>query len=432
MGIRNIISQIKNIAGNLINPATEEKQDLILSALTNQKIVDVGNTHNTLMQADEEFIGQWIDTSEYVQGILDINTDAPSAIDGLIFEFSNDGLESIHNHKFSTYSNYPYGHHFSTTLDTKYFRVRYINGNTPTTHFHLITNLFKIAPEPGHVHPLSYVIYDSHQAEVTRSVITAKRPDGEYDNIAMSFNRGLFVHELLETFPEISTHLTRSTGNNDTLSAAAIKGEKWVQTSNVGQWSIGNKLKIIDGDDTEYDLLTIKNIIGSVLYFDRSLDANHNTGTIISPVSQNMVTDGSATNIEYKYKPRAGQNIYIRNINVVFGSSSEPSLELFGGIPSLANGLHFKIKKDIGRDSTYWIPLRSNNSFRLSGFTYQKEEKVGTIWYAHLSIDLKKECGSAIYLEDDAEFVCIVQDNLTGLSSFEIKLSIQNETNKII
>lgn len=147
------------------------------------KLFDTGNGHSANLGNGEVFTGDWIDVTNYIQAIIQLNTDQIAATDGMCFQHSDDGVNVVHNHCFSPLINYPTGHHYATTLDSQYFRVVYTNGTTPTTNFKLTTTLFTHASEEGHVHPISFEIDDDHQASIVRSVLVAKKPNGDYINI---------------------------------------------------------------------------------------------------------------------------------------------------------------------------------------------------------------------------------------------------------
>jgi hypothetical protein len=174
---------ILETGGTRIDPATEGKQDDIITELQTNKFYDTGNSRDTILTNGQVFTGNWIDTTGYVQAIIDVNTDEDAASGGMRFEYSTDGINVDHAHTFTPLANDPDGHHYATTLDSQYFRVKYTNGGVTQGAFSLSTTLFKNAPEEGHVHPVNYVIDDDHQASIVRAVLVAKNPGGDYDNI---------------------------------------------------------------------------------------------------------------------------------------------------------------------------------------------------------------------------------------------------------
>ena len=148
-----------------------------------------------------------------------------------------------------------------------------------------------------------------------------------------------------------------------------------------------------------------------------------------------MAVDGSVTPVEFGYKPRSSQTKLVSAIHITIRTATVPSLEKFGGIDPLTYGLHFRIKNpNPTRDYTYWIPLRSNNSFILSGFDYLTQEKVGGgDYFVHMTLNLRDDSGSIILLNDTQELVARIQDDLSiaDFESMEVKLSMYDETGVI-
>lgn len=412
-----------------INPSTEEKQDNVITELQTNGVIDTGNGTIANLGNGGIFEGVWIDSTPYSYALVTVHTNQDSATDGLQLQTRVAGSSEIHTHAYSVDANTPNGVHLPVALADEQFRLVYTNGITTTTTFRITTRLSK-PPVEAHNHPVDHPFDNNHPVQLGRNVIAGKKPDGTYGNLRLSKDNAAFVHNDPHELPEVSVHMIKATGVTDTITTtAASKGDKTITVGNGGLWAVGNKIKIIDTDNTEYDILTIKAIAGNVLTLDRRLDADHIIGEDVVGYDVNMAIDGSSTNQFFQYTPRAGQKIHIHTINITMSSGTEPSLERFGGIAALTNGVHFRVKNTTGRDYTYWIPLRSNNSFELSGFEYIKETKVLTTWFMHMHLDLVKATNSIIFLDGDEgqSFEIIIQDDLTGLDSMEIKLGIHEE-----
>jgi hypothetical protein len=204
-----ITSKILNTAGVQINPATDEKLDAILTAVTGTGIIkkyDAGNSTNAPLIANDNYTGQWIDVTDYSLAITIVKTDQDAAVDGLEFQSSDDGVVLLHSHPFSPTINTPYGHHYPTTLDSNYFRISYTNGPTPQGEFTISTVFFKNPPEEGHVHPVEFVIDKDHPASVGRSILVAKSPSGAYGNIGRTAGGNLKI-SLEEVEPAITDEI---------------------------------------------------------------------------------------------------------------------------------------------------------------------------------------------------------------------------------
>lgn len=158
-----------------------------------QKFYDSGNSTEIPLGADGVFTGQWIQTDDYVAAIVVVVTDQDAAVDGLSLETSSDGVNVSHSHVFSPLANTPYGHHYTSVLDVKWFRVKYTNGSVAQSSFRLHTTLFKTAPEEGHVHPVEFEIDQDHPTPITRSILVARSPAGDYANIGRTTGGNLKV-----------------------------------------------------------------------------------------------------------------------------------------------------------------------------------------------------------------------------------------------
>lgn len=194
----------------LISPATVASVTSVLDAITSservKKVAAQGDNFTALL-ADQEADSGWIDSSAYSGAIISIVSDQDSADDGLIFENSKDGINVFHPHKHSVIANAPDGHHYPTTLECDYFRVRYINGPTDQTVFRVHIAMFVDMPEEAHVHPLEYAVDSDHSASIVRSVLLAKAPDGTYHNIGCT--TGLNLKVALE---ELESEVAESIG----------------------------------------------------------------------------------------------------------------------------------------------------------------------------------------------------------------------------
>lgn len=143
--------------------------------------ISTDNSTNVLLAGDGMFTGEWEDITNVGVILLLIHADQVSATDGLVIEFSATGtdVDSLDEY---TYEAMNTGKTYSFQAAAKYFRVRYTNGSTIQTHFHLQTIL-----KPYYVKPSSHRIADSisgqDDAELVKAVITGKNPSGTFVNI---------------------------------------------------------------------------------------------------------------------------------------------------------------------------------------------------------------------------------------------------------
>jgi len=176
-----------------------------LSVHVHSKYVDRANQTSTPLGAGQTWTGEWVGTNDFVQAIIDITTDQSGT---LTIELSSDGSTVDHSHSFSILSNTPNGHHYPSELELAYYRPKYTNGATPQGSFSLHSTLFTVMVEEGHSHSINYALKDDHPAPIIRSVLTAKKPNGDYTNIQATAGGNLKISmEELETAVEQSLSL---------------------------------------------------------------------------------------------------------------------------------------------------------------------------------------------------------------------------------
>lgn len=160
------------------------------------KFLDNGNSTTETLTIDEQWVGEWVNTRNYVQALIDVVTDQPSATNGLVIELSNDGVTAVHSHSFSILSNTPDGHHYPSELDLPYYRVKYTNGGVAQGTFKLFSTLFDTMVEEGHQHDLTFSLEDDHPAPIVRGVTVGKDVTGEYRNVGITSLDGLKVSNI--------------------------------------------------------------------------------------------------------------------------------------------------------------------------------------------------------------------------------------------
>lgn len=272
---------------------------------------------------------------------------------------------------------------------------------------------------------------DDIKANQTNETQKTQIIDSDGNNFVTEDNI-LRIHDTPHSAPELSVHMTQETATQSTLSVQANKGSRDIVLVSATGFAVNNRIKIIDGANGENDILKVLAVNGNTLTLDRVLDADQTAGRVVKKVLINMNVDGSVTEQVFSYKPRTGENKRITGINISIVSATEPSTEKFGGITALTRGVHFRVKNATGRDQTYFISFRSNIAFELSDFDYIKETKVGGGEYTtFLKSNFFQKMRSVVPLNDTQEFQIIIQDNLTTLSSFEVKLSMYDESGVI-
>jgi len=399
------------------------------------RVYDPGNSTITTLPGDtggEDHIytGEWMDSMPGGSVLLIVNTDEDSAINGFTVEEIGiqSGMEVIHDHRFTVYANEEDGGHYELQLTGFKYRVKYTNGVNAQGRFIIFANYNKYGTGI-HMHPSDFQFRLNHPVQLGRSLMAGMKPDNTSGNAKLSQDESLYVHLDPHALPDISVHMISMNAVTDTLAVESVKGDQTVTVTDGSQWAGGNKIKLTNDTNPEYDILTVKGIDGDDLTLDRPLDAAHDIGTELERVDVNMAIDGSETPKVFEYKPQPKKTFHIHSLHISITSTGEPALYKFGGGAALTYGVHFKVVNAVGRDETYWIPFRTLNSMELSGFNYLKEDKVGQLWSASLNLNLIDDGNVIIRLNGnvDERFTCTIRDDNTDNTTMEVKLSIHEE-----
>ena len=146
---------------------------------TNTGIVDVGNSTNIPLDADEAFEGTPVEIKDY--GVIYVTTtsNVASAEDGLSVQQSSDGINWDHTDEYTI--NADTNKTFSFQAGAQFGRVIYKNGSTDQSYFRLQTILKKGYGKPSS-HRIQDNIVDDDDAELVKAVLTGKA-NGSFKNV---------------------------------------------------------------------------------------------------------------------------------------------------------------------------------------------------------------------------------------------------------
>jgi hypothetical protein len=174
-----------NASGVPINPATDEGLNNIITELQTVTVVSAVNSTTTPLLGTasapaDTFTGTATILTSWASGTVSVLADQDSVTDGFKVQYSSDGTNWDHEHSYSVMAN------VSKTIpidrEGLYYRVVYTNGAAAQGTFRLQTLLSKNTSNP-HTHPIEYVFDGTHPAPLTRTVISAKKPNAAYCNV---------------------------------------------------------------------------------------------------------------------------------------------------------------------------------------------------------------------------------------------------------
>lgn len=153
-------------------------------------IVSAANSTSTPLLAGGTFTGVFEEVLPFADFTVLINTDQSSAVDGFIVEYSSNGIDVDATDVFTFVTAAQKQYSFGT--NSRYIRIRYVNGATPQTTFRLQTIYKRNRGKPSS-HKLDEGIVDNDDAELVKAILTGKREDGVYENVELSTQNSLKV-----------------------------------------------------------------------------------------------------------------------------------------------------------------------------------------------------------------------------------------------
>lgn len=178
-------------------PEVSGKSVYIIGKSTNNQYTNVRttglstlNSTSGTLTASGTFTGAFEDVLGFTNIGINIFTDQASAVDGLVIEYSSDGVNVDSDEKYTISANS--GSQYSFGVLARYFRLRYANGPVSQTVMRLQTIYHTAAPKPSS-HRIDDNISGQNDAELSKAVITSKKENGGFDNIGASNSGGLKV-----------------------------------------------------------------------------------------------------------------------------------------------------------------------------------------------------------------------------------------------
>jgi hypothetical protein len=128
--------------------------------------LDPGGTNN--------FVETGTDISQYTSVAVTVHSDKDSAVDGMIFEFSQDGTNWDDQYTFTLKEADSQTRRFQFPVTAQYFRVNYTNGATLTTQFRIQTILHRENILTS-IHRVKDIVRDDRSAQIMKAAIIAQR-----------------------------------------------------------------------------------------------------------------------------------------------------------------------------------------------------------------------------------------------------------------
>lgn len=139
-----------------------------------KNLIDPNNSTTDQLGASGVYTGTATDVSQFASVAVTIHSNQDSAEDGMVFEFSLNGTDWDDQYKFNLDASESTTRRFQFPVTAQYFRVHYMNGLTTTTEFRVQTVLNRENILTS-IHRVEKVVHEDRSAQLTKSVLIAQR-----------------------------------------------------------------------------------------------------------------------------------------------------------------------------------------------------------------------------------------------------------------
>lgn len=265
--------------------------------------------------------------------------------------------------------------------------------------------------------------------KITDSPPSVLLNDGSGNAIG-SLDGAINVHDADVHTTSVVHYVYQDSGSPYTLSGNVAQLATSITVTSAVGLSVGDFLHITDtsNNNHEHSVPQITAIVGNVLTLSNPLDhAFLSASTVVQKVIRNMNVNGSiGSPSAYKLQPSASETWHITNISVSITDNAAMDDSTFGGMSALTNGVIVRIVNSTTSDYFTLFRWRTNASFQKDAADHEYNAKAPSGTYGFTAhIDLHSKYGSIVRLANTASEVIylefLVQDNLTALSTLEIK-----------
>ena len=254
-----------------------------------------GNTTTTPLGSNATFTGTWFDLTNFNSISLGVYADQNSATDGLVYQFSSDGITVHHQHTY-TYLSSSNGVGYNVNAEFKYFRVVYTNNSVAQTVFSLISTAKQTSLFPSS-YKVTQTITNQTQALFTRGVIVGQTTGGGggYVNVKVNPSGALTA--------DITGTVTANAGTNLNTSALNLETTQVAMSaklpSSLGAKAGSGSLSIVPATDA-----TFAQAVKTPSYSEDLTIADTAANTIVAPTGAKwcmvQADDQNAVNLRVK------------------------------------------------------------------------------------------------------------------------------------
>jgi len=207
----------------------------------------------------------------------------------------------------------------------------------------------------------------------------------------------------------------------------AIDDYDIVVTSAVGA-AVGNYLIMFEPDHTVFYFGTILAIVSTTITLDTPLDHGFEAGTFIDYTTTNMNVDGSTTPVVFGLRGTGvvpGVDLSTDVTRLIFGCTTATPVDLstFGDLPALTNGIVLRTRDGVYKNI---LNVKTNGGLAVvaggdwTPYVATNPNQGQNGFVARMTFAGQNKMGVTVRLPVGEDLEIIIQDDLTGLTRFEV------------
>ena len=276
------------------------------------------NSTTTSLTASSIFVGKSEDVSGFVSIDVTILADTISAVNGLIFEWSQDNIVFNYSESFTILANA--GAFYSLAPRAKYFRVSYTNGLTDQGGFALTTVYYPVQ-RSEYVQNLDTDVPAQKAVNVVRSVMAAQKQggiDNNYTNLQATSSGILKVALNTSIYPPINSITLIQAHNTGPVFAENIS------TTFISNVAINNTIivVVIQNQGTFNNNYTLADTLSSVYYKAASTNIITPSGSSIDVWYSTVNVAGNCTIVANNFITNTHLAMQIYEVNGILEPSN--------------------------------------------------------------------------------------------------------------
>lgn len=261
-------------------------------------------------------------------------------------------------------------------------------------------------------------------------IVSGRKTDGLIRAIKTDENGALDTYLQDQTTP-IYNFYVKQLQNSATIATNTIIDTNTVILQAGHGFVTGNYISLLENNYVYQGKVT--NVVTNTLTLEAPLDYAFTTSATVRRTTVTMNVDGSSTRQIFNIVPIAGQIWDIISIIFLMEDTDTMDTAKFGGITALTNGIVLRKKYDANHYKNIFA-IHSNGEFELcNGVTnYQAKAPSGVYGFTSKhTFGGQSNYGAVIRIDGTKgdELQIVIQDNLTGLSTFKSTVQLHEVQN---